>query len=114
MAIQGKARKELTKENIFKLISEYDCYYAFFGNLTINKVTKNHLRGEHISSFSIYSKYDKLHHRDYSDSYWRGDCIDLVRQIHGMCSYIEALKIIDVHFGLGFSSNTNMACDRYM
>ena len=106
MGIQGVIKKELTKENIFKLISEYDVYYAFFGNFTINKVTKNHLRGEHVSSFLIKSKYDKLHHIDFSDSYWRGDCIDLVRQIYS-CSYIEALKIIDVHFGLGFSSNTN-------
>ena len=104
MAIQGTKKKELTRENIFKLITEYDVYRAFFGNFTINKVTKNHLRGEHVSSFLIKSKYNRLFHIDFSDSYWRGGCIDLVQQIYS-CSYMEALNIIDVHFCLGFTTD---------
>lgn len=103
MGIQGVIKKELTKENIFKLISDYEVYRVFFGDFKLNTAIKNHLRGEDNKSFIIGNKFEKLTHIDLGSSYWKGDCIKLVQQINGMCSYHEALKIIDKRFNLGLS-----------
>lgn len=102
MSIKGKLKLELTKETIFGFISHYDVYRKFFGDFKLNKVTCNHLRGDHVPSFIIGSKFNELTHRDFANDKWKGNCINLVQQIYS-CSYIEALKIIDKEFNLKIS-----------
>jgi len=65
MAIQGKTRKELTKENVFKLISSYDIYRFYFGDFKLNTSVKNHFRGENNKSFIIGNKFGEITHAIY-------------------------------------------------
>jgi len=93
MAISGKIKLFLTTNYILESISEYEIYQRFFGNFKLNVVTKNHLRGDRESSFIIGYVKGNLRHIDFGDSYWGGDCFDLVMQIYS-CSLQEALEII--------------------
>jgi len=102
--IQGKKKEILNIETILSKISEYDIYYRFFGPFKLNRAICNHLRGEHEASFIIGTKFGKVTHKDFVDHYWRGDCVNLVQQIHNNCNYNEALQIIDKEFGLGISN----------
>lgn len=100
--IKGIVKKEvITKEDILSRITGYDIYRYYFGNFKINDITNNHLRGEKTPSFIIGNKLDSnLTHKDFGDYKWRGDCFNLVEQIHN-CDFLTALKIIDKDFSLG-------------
>lgn len=107
--IKGEKRRELTKEEVLKTLTEYDIYKLYFGNFKINEVTYNHLRGEDTRgtpSFIISNRGGELHHYDWANSNWSGDCFKLVQQIHN-CSFSEALRIIDKDFGLGILPENN-------
>lgn len=101
--IQGTKKVVLNKELIFSMISPYDIYKHFFGNFKLNVVTSNHLRGEKDPSFIIGTKYGEITHKDFGDEFWKGNCINLVQQIH-RCDYMTALRIIDREFGLGIET----------
>lgn len=84
-------------------------YRYYFGSFELNEATYNHLRGEDRNgtpSFIISNRYGHIHHKDFSDNRWSGDCFQLVQQIYG-CSYNEALKIIDRDLGLGILPENN-------
>ena len=105
--VKGKIKTELTKETILDRITEYDVYRYYFGNFELNEVTTNHLRGEHAPSIIIGDKFGKLIHKDLGDFYWRGDCFNLVQQIH-RCDYPTALRIVDKDFNLGINEGKDV------
>lgn len=99
MAIEGKKRTPLTRENILKLISPYDVYRFYLGDFKLNNVINNSFRGDRNPSLIIGTKYGEITHHDFADNKWNGDCFAFVQQIHG-CDYDMALKIIDRDMGL--------------
>lgn len=94
-----KKQVPITKEFILGRVSEYDVYRAFFGDFTLNRICKNHLRGEKKASFMIGTKSGHVTHVDFVDKYWKGDCFNLVQQIYN-CDYIASLHVIAQKFGL--------------
>lgn len=102
--IKGKKRIPLTTDNILKLISPYDIYRRYFGDFKINVVTKNWIRGDENPSFIIGNATGELHHFDFADGNWRGDCFAFVKQLYSLASINDVLKLIDRDFGLGISS----------
>lgn len=96
------ARKEqhITRKSILEKISPYDIYRWEFGEFTVGRPVKNHLRGEKMASMVIFQGQDgKLHHYDQGDDYWKGDCFDIVCQKYQI-SLIEALNHIAKTFML--------------
>lgn len=105
MKLLGKKKKQLTKESILELIDSYSIYRYYYGDFKMNQVHVNHLRGETNPSMIIGNKFGEITHKDMGAYSWRGNCFSLVQQIHGNCSFYEALKIIDRDFNLGISFN---------
>jgi len=106
--IKGKKRIPLTTDNVLKLISPYDIYRRYFGDFKINVVTKNWIRGDENPSFIIGNATGELHHFDFADGNWRGDCFSFVKQLYSLDSINDVLKLIDRDFGLGISSEENV------
>lgn len=106
--IKGKKRIPLTTDNVLKLISPYDIYRRYFGDFKINVVTKNWIRGDENPSFIIGNATGELHHFDFADGNWRGDCFSFVKQLYSLASINDVLKLIDRDFGLGISSEENV------
>jgi hypothetical protein len=102
--IRGAKKKGLiTTQQILKQVTSYDIYRFYFGDFKINEITNNHLRGDKTPSFIIGNKVSHdLTHKDFGDYKWRGDCFNLVQQIHS-CDFITALRIIDKDMGLGIT-----------
>lgn len=114
--IKGQKKAELTADNILAKVSEMLIYRHYFGQFELNVATYNHLRGEDKNgtpSFIISNRYGHVHHKDFSDSRFSGDCFQLVQQIYG-CSYNEALKIIDKDLGLGILPEHNSGIYRQL
>jgi hypothetical protein len=104
--IQGNKKKELTQENILKLITSYDIYRLYMPNKwELNKVCHSPFRRDSEKSFIIGTKFGEITHKDFADSNIKGNCFSFVRQLL-QCSYIEALKAIDRDFSLGISTGT--------
>lgn len=101
--IGGKSRKELCITAILEMITPYDIYKFYFGDFKVNEITTNHIRGDRSPSFIIGNKGGDLHHFDFADSAWRGDCFEFVQTAFGL-NLNDALKKIDADFGLGISS----------
>lgn len=94
-----KKQPVITKEWILSKVTEYDIYRSFFGDFQLNRITKNHLRGESRASFIIGTKFGHITHVDFVDTYWKGDCFALVQQMYKI-GFAEALETIAVRFGL--------------
>jgi hypothetical protein len=106
MTIYGKKKSELTKENILKLITEYDIYRQYMSNKwELNKVCHSPFRQDNEKSFIIGTKFGKITHKDFANSQIKGDCFKFVQQLF-QCDYRESYKIIDKDFSLGISNNT--------
>ena len=104
--IQGNKKKELTKENILNLISQYDIYRLYMPNKwELNKVCHSPFRRDSEKSFIIGTKFGEITHKDFADSNIKGNCFSFVRQLL-QCTYIEALRAIDRDFSLGISTGT--------
>lgn len=103
--VTTEKKKDLNKEEIFKTLTEYDIYRFYLGDFIIGEPFNNPIRGEHHPSMKIsVSDSGKLIHLDYGDSYYRGDCFDLVMQMYN-CDYNTALKKIDKDFNLEIISS---------
>lgn len=100
--ISGKSKKELSITAILNLITAYDVYRFYFGDFKVNEITTNHIRGDKTPSFIIGNKGGELHHYDFADDHWRGDCFEFVQTVFGL-NFNDALKKIDSDFGLGLS-----------
>lgn len=107
MAVKGRVRIPLTVENVLKRVSEYDIYRAYLEkDFTLGKALHSPFRKEENPSFSVIMGRDgKLHHIDYGDSHFTGDCINFVCQVFNI-NPSQALLKIDHDFGLGISPNT--------
>ena len=105
MAINGKKKLKLTKENILNCISEYAIYMKFMpGKWELNKLCHSPFSKDSSPSFIIGTKLGNITHKAFNDSDKKGNCFNFVQQLYN-CSYIEALKIIDREFGLGIESS---------
>lgn len=106
MTIYGKKKTELTRENILKLITQYDIYRLYMPNKwELNKVCHSPFRRDNEKSFIIGTKFGEITHKDFADSNIKGNCFSFVQQLL-QCNYIEALKAIDRDFSLGISTGT--------
>lgn len=108
-----KRENLLTKENILKVIDEYDIlrmYYPADRKLVLNRATLSPFRGEKDASFIVGTKYGEITYKDLGDIHYRGDVWTFVRQIEGLSSFNDVLLSIDKRFNLGLSTgspNTN-------
>jgi len=89
---------------ILDLISPFDIYRFYFGDFKVNEITTNHLRGDKTPSFIIGNKGGSLHHFDFGDIRWKGDCFEFVQTIFGL-NLNDTLRKIDGDFGLGLSGD---------
>lgn len=106
MTIYGKKKIELTRENILKLITQYDIYRLYMPNKwELNKVCHSPFRRDNEKSFIIGTKFGEITHKDFADSNIKGNCFSFVQQLL-QCNYIEALRAIDRDFSLGISTGT--------
>src|SRR5690606_10512496 len=109
--IKGKKKEELTMEVILKKISDYDIYrrYMPHNNWKINQVCispfpKQDGSFEQNPSFLIGDRKGYLSHILFSNSEYRGDCFNFVKQLYNLSTLDEALRMIDRDFGLGIAS----------
>lgn len=107
--ITGVRKKELTPESVLNLISEFDIYRLYMPDKDwkINQATTSPFRVDHNPSFSISNRNGQLHHIDFADSNYQGDCFEFVKQMFHITTLNDVLKKIDQDFGLGFYSNSN-------
>jgi DNA primase len=108
--IQGTKKNSLTIATILQRISEYDIfmYYMPYKNWKINVVTISPFRDEENPSFIIGNRNGNLSYIDFGDTDKRGDCFTFIKQLYGISSMDEVLKMIDRDFGLGISSKENI------
>lgn len=103
----------LTKENILELISEIDIFsYYISGFNAINKLFCSELRvGDNSPSCGITYCYNKFLYKDFGNNETY-NCFEYVQRLFN-CSYIDALKLINVDFslGLGYSLKTKNNLD---
>lgn len=96
----------LTIVNILKRVSELDIYEKFLNQtIYLNVPILNTIRQEKNPSLVISYKDSHYLHLDYGNSYYRGNCFQLVQQKYN-CNFSKALEIIDSEFNLGLLSNT--------
>lgn len=95
-----KSQPLVTRKFILSKISDYDIYRWEIGEFTVGKSILSPLRKDSNPSFSVYLSQDgKLHHIDYADERYRGDCFDLVCQKYGI-ELIDALNKLAKDFFL--------------
>lgn len=102
--VGGKVKQDLTIRAILNKISAYDIYRYYIGeDIPINRAFSSPMpnRRDNNPSFVINSKGGKLHHRDFADDTYSGDCVDFVQQQQMLVSYNDALRVINRDFGLG-------------
>lgn len=105
MAISGHKRMTLTLENVLSKVDEYSLYRYYLGfDFKLNKAFCNPFRNDKHPSMSVFcTSGGFLYHIDYANDYYRGTITDLLKQVYGF-NFNEALKKIDMDFGLGLSS----------
>jgi hypothetical protein len=94
-----KREETVSKEYIFSKIDYYDVYRHYIGDFVIGQARKSPFRKDNNPSFSVYMRDGKLGHRDHADDIYRGDCIDLVKQLFNLDTKNAVLKIAK-DFGL--------------
>lgn len=99
---EKRIKENLDIETILSKISEYDVfrYYMPNKNWEVNRAIFSPFRNESRPSFVVYSKDGKLSYVDFSDSHYRGDCFEFVKQLLNV-EHNECLEIIDRDFNLG-------------
>lgn len=89
-----KAREEvINKDYLFQKIDYYDVYRYYIGNFSVGQPISSPFRKDNNPSFSIYIKDGKLRHHDFGDDRYKGDCIDLVKQLFNLDTKEAILKI---------------------
>ena len=101
-------RRDLTPENILRLISEEDIFRHYMGNDFVIGTTNSPLRkGDQVPSFSIFvsrrSKY-VLRFKDHAMGK-SGSCFDFVMLKYNL-TYSESLVVINNDFSLGLDVNS--------
>lgn len=98
--IEDKPR--LSTKEIFKRISDSDIYQFYLGRVIPGRCMKSPFHVDENPSFYINNKDGHYKHCDLADSKYFGDCFDLVQQLFGLNSLMEAMEKVDLDFGLGF------------
>lgn len=96
-------KEELTKENIFKRISEYDIFLNYFGSFVFDKKYKSPWRRDSTPSFVITNTDRGLRCKDFGDGP-QLDCISFVMKLYNF-SYWQALCQINIDFNLGLAGD---------
>lgn len=94
-------KEELTKENIFKKVSEYDIFLNYFGQFILDKKYKSPWRRDRDPSFVITNTDKGLRCKDFGDGP-QMDCINFVMKLFGY-NYYQALGQINIDFNLGLA-----------
>lgn len=110
-------KRELTKDNILKVITEEEIFRHYFGHefkLGICYVSDLRADDDTPSLNFYWNKDGRLRYKDFGGS--QGSCFDYVKEKH-KCSFIEALKIIntDLNLGLeGFKESKPVRYERFV
>jgi len=108
MAVKGKVIGELTEQEIFKRISQYDIFRFYMlpnSEWKVNHPTYSPFRNEDNPSFLIGNKNSFLYFIDFTDTSYRGNCFQFVEKLFNI-NYNQALIKIDKDFALGISPET--------
>lgn len=98
--IQGVRRTtDVSKEDIHRHLSEEQIYKNYVGDFVIGEAMCNPLRDDHHPSLVIRETNGHLHHYDYGDSFYEGDCFHIVMQKY-RCDYNSAIQHILRDFGI--------------
>lgn len=110
MGIAGRKKNKLTIDSILGRISSFDIfmYYMPYKNWKLNVITISPFRDEQHPSFIIGNRSGSLSYIDFGDTDKRGDCFTFIKQLYGINSMDEVLKMIDKDFGLGISTKENI------
>lgn len=100
--IEDKPR--LSTKEVFKRISDSDIYQYYLGRIVPGRCIKSPFHVDEYPSFYISNKNGNYKHCDLADSKYFGDCFDLVQQLFGLNSLMEALEKVDLDFGLGIGN----------
>lgn len=103
--IAGQKRKDITLEWIRQRISDEEIYLKYIPGLKFNKHILSPFRKERTPSFVVHQTNGNYHHVDYGDATWRGDAIDLVKQLKNL-NLQEALEDIYKEFENIMGSDT--------
>ena len=92
---------ELTEQNLFKFITEYDIFDYYIKDFEIHTVFNSPLRTDNNPSFTIFKsdEHNKLFYKDFGGSGSSGDCINFVRKLLTL-GYMQALQQIVNDFNL--------------
>ena len=94
-------KEELTKENIFKKVTEYDIFLNYFGQFVLEKRYRSPWRRDSNPSFVITNTEKGLRCKDFGDGP-QLDCIGFVQKLFNY-SYYQALAQINVDFNLNLA-----------
>lgn len=96
-----KKAPEITKTSILNKVSDYDIYRHYTNtDLKIGRAINSVFRKDNNPSMVIRMGQDgELHHTDYGDDRYYGDCVDLVQQLYGI-GYQQAIQKIAVDMQL--------------
>ena len=92
--------QEITEENIFKFISDYDIFNYYIENFEVNAAFNSPLRKDETPSFSVFKSNHggDLLFKDFGNGHV-GTAITLVKELYSI-SYYEALCKVIVDFGI--------------
>jgi len=101
--ITGPKRLHLTADAVLEKITEYDIFKFYMPDKQwkLNQVTYSPFRKENNPSFIIGNKHGNISFIDFADTDKRGNCFTFVMLLYNISS-MDALKMIDRDFGLGF------------
>lgn len=99
MAVEGKKKVVVDREEIFSKIGSYDVYMLYMPwKFTLNQTCRNPFVSEKHASFIIGNKFGEVTHKAFNSPH-RGDCISFVMDMFGL-TYLGALEKIARDFGL--------------
>lgn len=100
----GWRKEDLTEENIFKYINQYDIFYYYIENFEdIGIRFCSELREDHDPSCVVNEHEGLLYYKDFGDG-TTTNCIGYVKLLLGL-DYPQALEQISVDFDLGLHIN---------
>lgn len=93
-------KKRLSKKAILELISEGDIFNFYLPNLKLGDTIISPFRTETVPSLYVNERKGEWRFMDLGDSKYRGDCFELVQQLHPGLDFLGALSKIANDFGL--------------
>ena len=94
-------KEELTRENVFSRVTEYDIFLNYFGRFVLDRKYRSPWRRDTDPSFVITNTQSGLRCKDFGDGP-QMDCVNFVMKLLGL-NYYQALAQINVDFNLGLA-----------